>query len=337
MRRRRGGKRFLSISPYLILISLSTGFVIKTIKGEISASKVYDDIRNQVTNDETDHLIDLDSISFDIEFTIDGIDKEIVPESTDSDVAVEPEIIAPVEEIPEEIPEVIPEVISDELLQSGYEFKEIDFSTLKDINNDTCGWITIDGSHIDYPMVHAGNEGNNFYLHHDIEKNDSAYGTIFVDERCNLLENKTEDLSDVTLVYGHHNKGSKMFADLCNYMEQSYYDNHPFGVIYTPDGYAYKANFFGGIITSGVDDRYIYRRELDDEQKYNEFIDYIIENSSFTSDVNIEYGDKIIGFVTCEYTQGQNSRYVLFAKLEKQYTNELQKSESTDKSLSLVR
>ena len=60
-----------------------------------------------------------------------------------------------------------------------------------------------------------------------------------------------------------------------------------------------------------------------------------IENSTFESDITVEYGDKIIGLVTCEYTQGSNSRQVLYAVLEKQYTNELQIGENVSQSATL--
>lgn len=313
----RRGRRILRFSPYIVIIGLSTTFVIKSVFGEEIDNKKYDDIRDQIVQEEF----------------IDKIEPVKIVEDALEDVVNVGNIedIGQIDESDEEpIPEEPKEIISDELLQNGYEFKNVDFEKLLNLNEDSCGWLTIDGSSVDYPLVHANNVDNNFYLHHDIEKNPSQSGAIYVDNRCNTLNNKTYDLSDVTLVYGHHMKGSKMLGSICNYTKQSYYDEHPYAVIYTPDGYAYKASFFGGIIESGESDEHIYASNLQEQEKYDNFIEYIRENSTFQSEVELEYGDKIIGFVTCEYTGGKNSRYILFAKLEKQYTNELQITEQNE-------
>ena len=224
------------------------------------------------------------------------------------------------------------EVISDELLNLGYEFNEINFEKLKNRNEDACGWIVLDGTKINYPIVNATDEENEYYAHHDIDGNYSSSGTIYIDNRCSSLENATYDLSDVTLVYGHHMKGGKMFASLCNYMNEDYINDHQFAIIYTPDGYAYKLTFFAGMRFSGNSDAPIYRESLEDEKVFEEYIASLKENSTFTSDVEVNYGDKIIGLVTCEYSAGlaSNYRYGLFATVEKQYTNELQKENSID-------
>lgn len=83
---------------------------------------------------------------------------------------------------------------------------------------------------------------------------------------------------------------------------------------------------------SGESDKPIYRESLEDMDVFNEYIDSIKEASSFESDVEVSYGDKIIGLVTCEYSAGLNSnyRYGLFGILEKQYINEQQIENSID-------
>jgi len=312
--------KFLRFSPYIIVIGLSTGYIVKSYGGEIIEQLKYDRLASSVVSEYEEET--------EPEVTI--IEESIEVESTEE----ESESIEASTEVIEEIEEP-QEVITSELLDSGYEFQNINFDELLNRNEDVCGWITLDDTVINYPIMNGTDEENSYYLHHDIDGNKSSTGMLYVDTRCTSLASKEYELSDVTLIYGHHMKNGSMFSSICKYMNQSYYESHPYAVIYTPDGYAYKATMFAGIITSGTSDELIYADNLSDEDKYDEFIETLRESSTFTSDVDVEYGDKLIGFVTCEYTQGSNSRYVLFAKLEKQYTNELQKEiEEESKKLS---
>lgn len=297
-------------------MSLGIGYVVKSFGGEIVQWCNYSSLRDNVVKEEvSDESFEEPTVETP-ETTL-----ETIPESEEE--TIEEEVLEEESETEEEIKV---EVISDELLSLGYNFPSVDLSEPLEKNEDTCGWIIIDGTKISYPIVNATDEENSYYAHHDLEGNETSAGTIYVDTRCNSLDNKTYDLSDVTLVYGHHMKGNKMFADLCNYMDEDYINEHPFGVIYTPDGYAYKITFFAGMRFSGESDKPIYRESLEDMDVFNEYIDSIKEASSFESDVEVSYGDKIIGLVTCEYSAGLNSnyRYGLFGILEKQYINEQQ-------------
>ena len=127
-----------------------------------------------------------------------------------------------------------------------------------------------------------------------------------------------------SVIYGHHVKGNRVFSDVSDYISQAYYDAHPFGVIYTPDGYAYKVTFFAGIITPGGVNSEIYKDKFEDEEAFELFVNNAKEKSTFKSDVELSFGDKLMVLYTCEYTGGSDSRYALFGVLEKQYTNELQ-------------
>lgn len=311
--------RVSRIAPYLLVLIGAGSYIINSIKGEVIEHQNYENLRNEVVNEEIEEVLETEE-------SIQQIDDN-------KDFEVEEEIQETVTPEPEVFEEPKIEIISDELLNSGYEFQNVDFETLKDINEDACAWINIDGTNIDYPILQG--QDNDYYLHHDIEGNNSSSGSVFVDYRHNSLDNPSYDLSDVTLIYGHHMKGGKMLANICKYRSQDYYEEHPFGIIYTPDGYAYQAEFFASMIVSGESDEQIYANNFEDEESFNAYIENIIANSTFESDVNVEYGDKIIGIVTCEYTQGTNSRQVLYAVLNKQYINELQIGENVSQSATL--
>ena len=91
------------------------------------------------------------------------------------------------------------------------------------INTDIIGWIKIDGTNINYPVMQNGD----FYLHRNVYKNYSSSGTPYLAEHCNL---KT---SDNLIIYGHHMKNSTMFSNLDNYKNYNYYKNHKYIKFYT--------------------------------------------------------------------------------------------------------
>lgn len=89
--------------------------------------------------------------------------------------------------------------------------KKIDFSALRQRNPDVCGWITVEGTTIDYPIFKATGT-DVFYLSHDIDGSASEHGSVCLDvlSAC--------DFSDrVTLMYGHNMKDGSMFAPLYRY------------------------------------------------------------------------------------------------------------------------
>lgn len=241
------------------------------------------------------------------------------------------EVSEEINEFPEEIeelPEIVEpeEIIGTDLLDMGYEFKtDINFEELLEESEDTVGWIRIDGTNVDHQIMQA--DDNEYYIHRDKFGNYDAKGCIYLDANNYPFEMPVADLDDLNFIYGHHQSKGKMFATICNYKEQDFYEEYPFFVIYTPDGYAYKADVFAGIIVSGLDVS-IYNDDYNfsDQEEFDSYMEYLNEHNMLTSDISVEYGDKFVGLVTCTYENGSNGnlRFVVFARLSKQYTNELQ-------------
>lgn len=294
-RRKKHFKSYLKLTPYFLLVAASNGFIVKEFVTEIKDAKVIEDVRDEVVNNDT----------FEIPI-------------------VKVEIEQPIETPKIEVPKIEEEPkleISSELLESGYEFDEIDFETLKSINKDSSAWITIDDTKIDLPIVSSTD--NEFYLHHDIEGNSSKSGTLFTDYRNMSLESET--LDDITFIYGHHMKGGKMLAQICNYKNQDFYENHKFGIIYTPDGYAYKASVVASLVVDGDDESIIYRNNFETKADFVKYMLDIKEKSLIECIDKIDYSSKYVALVTCSY-ETNNSRCIVFLKLDKQYIKEEQLS-----------
>lgn len=223
----------------------------------------------------------------------------------------------------ETVEEQISHYIGSELLNSGYEFKDIDFDSLISQNEDVVGWIQINNTVVDYPILQ--DEDNDYYSHHDIDGNKRNTGSIFLDANNESISNPIGELDDLNFIYGHHMANGSMFSSICNYKKQSFVDKNPFFVIYTTDGYAYKCDIFAGVLFDGVTS-HLYNNYQDfvSEKNFQNYIDYILENSMISTDVEVSYEDKIVALVTCSYENGINGnlRFVVFAKMTKQYTVE---------------
>ena len=304
-RAKRRLKFQLSIAPYIMVIALSGGYVLKDIGQDVKEAKVIEDVRKDVTITNSPVIID---------------DRYIEEKKSEMETdSVEEE---PKEDLKEEIKP------SQELLDEGYEFEQIDFGELKQINSDSDAWIVIDGTKIDLPIVKSTD--NEYYLHHDIEKNNSSSGTLFIDYRNEALS--SDSLDDITFVYGHHMKNGRMLAGICNYKDEEFYKEHEYGIIYTPDGYAYKASVVACTIVDGESDENIFASKFNSKEEYKEYLDNIIAASVIQTDTVVNTDDKLLALVTCTYEK-TNARCIVYFKLEKQYTNMIQIEETMDKTL----
>lgn len=106
---------------------------------------------------------------------------------------------------------------------------DINAETLREISGDTVGWITLDDTGIDYPIMQSKN--NIDYLNKDPKGKYSLSGSIFMDYRCDSNFNDA-----YSLVYGHHMAGGMLFGALDPYQDESYAKTHMTGTLYTMDG-----------------------------------------------------------------------------------------------------
>ena len=98
----------------------------------------------------------------------------------------------------------------------------------KPIKGNMVGWLTIDDTKIDYPIMQG--EDNNEYLNKDPFGDYSLSGSIFLDSR-----NNSDFTDDYSLIYGHHMENHKMFGDLDLYKNQTFFNENRTGTLYLPD------------------------------------------------------------------------------------------------------
>ena len=94
----------------------------------------------------------------------------------------------------------------------------IDWNYLKKINSEVVGWITVNNTNINYPIVQ--HDDNSYYLSHSIDQSKNRGGWIFMDYR-----NNSRNLNRNTIIYGHDRADKSMFATLKNVLKEEWYTN----------------------------------------------------------------------------------------------------------------
>ena len=185
-----------------------------------------------------------------------------------------------------------------------YEYDKANFTALAEINPDVAGWLSLEGTVINYPVVQGTD--NDYYLEHLFTRETNHTGCIFVDYR------NAKDFSDRnTAMYAHHMRNGSMFAELEGYRKQEYYEAHQQLILQTPEG-TYLAEPFAGLLTDGYSD-YI-QIEFADDDAFLSYVAQMREQSTFQSDVTVTAEDRILTMSTCRYDV-ENGRYAVFAKL----------------------
>ncbi len=177
---------------------------------------------------------------------------------------------------------------------------DVNFKKLLKQYPDTVGFIYGANTGICYPIVQG--DDNDFYLTHNYDGNTDNNGSIFMEYLC-----APDFTSQNTIIYGHHMKSGRMFANLSKYKNQSYYDAHPYMYIYTPEK-EYKLEFFAGCVVEGSDPIYALEVSKDVLEQY-------VAESTFKSKIGVPEGN-IVTLSTCDYTVGyDDARYIVLGKL----------------------
>lgn len=186
---------------------------------------------------------------------------------------------------------------------------DIDLYELYKKNNDLIGWIRINGTNINYPVMQNGED---YYLRKNFEKEYSKYGLPFVPDYCNIIN------SNNTIIYGHHMKNDTMFAELEKYKKQSFYEKYKNIDIYYLNGEktekrTYEIISIFKILATDEDFKYYEFHDTESGDEFNNFIKEVKERSLYNINNTAKYGEKLLTLSTCEYSQA-DGRLVIVAK-----------------------
>ncbi len=184
---------------------------------------------------------------------------------------------------------------------SGPYVSPIQFDALKAINPDIVGWLKIEGTSIDYPIVQTDN--NETYLDTDFEGKKNASGAIFLD-----YESEPDFSGRHNILYGHHMKNGSMFKDIIKYKEESFFKEHQTITIYTPER-EYHLRPFTVLYTDADGER--RRTKFDTEEDFHGYVEKMTKKGLFYQKPD-EPINTLWSFVTCSYELA-DARTILYA------------------------
>lgn len=186
------------------------------------------------------------------------------------------------------------------------------FSGLYQINQDIVGWLSIDDTNINYPVVQTND--NDYYHRLSFEGDYSLYGVPFVDYRVDLKNSSTN-----TIIYGHNIKNDEqMFNPLVHYSDVDFYKKHPivnFHTIYGEKKYKIFAMFIANASpTHGEVFPYHNFVDATDISEIQEYIYNVQIRSLLNTGVDVLPSDELLTLSTCTY-EFENARFVVLARL----------------------
>lgn len=186
---------------------------------------------------------------------------------------------------------------------------DVDFTNLKKINNDTVGWIKVNGTNINYPFVKTSN--NTFYLKHSFDKSYNRAGWVFADYR-----NKLDSTDKNTILYAHGRTDKTMFGSLKYTLNKSWYNNLKNHIVKLSTEHENTLWQIVSIYHIPTTSDYIEISFLNDED-FILFSNMIIKRSLYNFNTNINPNDQILTLSTC---YNSKEKLVLHAKLIKRET-----------------
>ena len=183
------------------------------------------------------------------------------------------------------------------------------YAELFAMNNDMAGWIRIEDTPINYPVMYTP-DNPDYYLKHNFYKESSAYGVPYIAEHCDPMEP-----SDNVIIYGHHMNNGSMFAGLMNYEDRDFYERHKtvrFDTLTETAEYEVIAVFKTTVYDDTGFKFYLFSH-AETEKEFTDYVEQCRELALYDTGVTAEYGDKLLTLSTCEYSN-TNGRLVVVAK-----------------------
>lgn len=184
------------------------------------------------------------------------------------------------------------------------------YKTLFEKNKKLIGWLKIDDTNIDYPVMQTVN--NKYYLDHNYNQEYDKNGSLFLDKDCNAAFPNTN-----MIIYGHHMKSGNMFGNLNYYSKESYFKEHPqiqFDTIYEEGVYDIMYVFRSRIYSEEeIVFKYYQFFDATSTDEFYSYMDEMANLSLYDTGVTASYTDKLITLSTCDSSE-EDGRFVVVAK-----------------------
>lgn len=188
----------------------------------------------------------------------------------------------------------------------------VNFAELKSQNPDVCGYITVDGTVVDYPVMRSDEQSpEDFYLNHDWLKSAKFAGSIYMQKL-----NKPDFSDNCTILYGHNMLDGSMFAGIRKFRNEEFFSGNRYITVCTP-GHVLKYEIFSAFT---YDDRHVLNSfNFNKQEDYELFVSEALKPKSlFTNNVRTDaaptFGDKLLILSTCTDSY-DDLRYLVVGKL----------------------
>lgn len=185
-----------------------------------------------------------------------------------------------------------------------------EYKNLLNKNKKLIGWVKIDDTNIDYPVMQTTD--NEYYLDHNTQQERDINGAIFMDKDCDVLKPSTN-----YILYGHHMVNGKMFGKLYLYQKESYYKEHQyisFDTIYEKGTYQVMYVFPAKVHKeTEIVFKYYQFIDANSAQEFDSYMQEMADMSLYDTGVTAQYGDQLLTLSTCD-NQSTEGRFVVVAK-----------------------
>ena len=185
-----------------------------------------------------------------------------------------------------------------------------EYKTLYQKNKKLIGWLKIDDTLIDYPVMQTSD--NEYYLDHNFNQEYDKNGSLFLDCDCKAYPQSTN-----MIIYGHHMKSGQMFGGLQKYAKESYAKEHDtiqFDTIYEKGTYQVMYVFRSQVYNEDdVIFKYYQFIDANSEEEFNSYMNEMASMSLYDTGVTASFGDSLLTLSTCDYSQ-TDGRFVVVAK-----------------------
>lgn len=200
--------------------------------------------------------------------------------------------------------------------------RERDYQPLVHENSDLAGWLIIEGTEVNYPVMYTPDTPE-YYLRKAFDGSYALSGSLFIGADC------IPDGSNI-IIYGHNMKDNSMFGSLDPYADEDYAREHQ-EIIYDliqPDGsyerltFEVMAAFYSRIYSVDEENvfRYYYSTDLSNPDAFQYYIEEVMSASLYDLGVTAEYGDRLLTLSTCSY-HTEDGRFVVVAREEHSSTS----------------
>lgn len=186
---------------------------------------------------------------------------------------------------------------------------ESPYASLVAQNGDFIGWLRIEGTEIDYPVLFRPGDPE-YYIDRNFNGEPDTNGSLFLDGKC------TPDGENL-LIHGHNMKSGKMFGQLDKYKDRSFFLQHPDIEFNTLEGrgtYEIVAVFLSKVYYKNEKAfKYYNATDLNSKEAFDSYLENIRKLALYDTGTDARYGDRLITLSTCAY-HTKNGRLVVVAR-----------------------